>query len=139
VGRARTLKEGERDAYLIRSPPMRLAVQQVLPHPFMELLTMADRRWFDRSACELTRNIGRDVQTEEHREQTKHGQDACTTVVQRRQFVHGAQRAQSWPMGAMSRHRWESRMSIPLGLSIRARRRRVRVQMGHRRRRHSRR
>jgi hypothetical protein len=43
---------------------MRLAVQQVLPHLFMEPLTMAHRRWFDRSACELTRYIGRDVQTE---------------------------------------------------------------------------
>jgi hypothetical protein len=43
-------------------------MKQVLPHPFVELVMMAHRRGsFDRSVRELSRHIGRNVQTKEHR------------------------------------------------------------------------
>jgi hypothetical protein len=64
-------------------------MQQVLPHPFVELLAMTyGKGSFDRAARKFTRHLGRDVQTECCRE--KHGQDAYAEVAQRRQLIDGA-------------------------------------------------
>jgi hypothetical protein len=49
----------------------RLAVQQVFPHPFIELLAMAHGQGpFDRAARELAQHIGRDMKTEYFQEWT---------------------------------------------------------------------
>jgi hypothetical protein len=56
-------------------------VQQLLPHPFIELLAMAHGQGsFDRAVRELKQHVGHDVQTEERCERAKRGKDVYAKV-----------------------------------------------------------
>ena len=68
----------------------RLAVEQVLPHALVQLLAIAHGQGpFERPARNLAKHVARDVQPEEPRKRTEHGQDAHAEIPQRRELVHG--------------------------------------------------